>query len=90
MLYITSIFNLFITGSVYLLITFTQFPNPSPMPLETTNLISFSMFVLDSTCEITQYLSSSDLLHLALGFPCGSAGKESACNAGDLGSILGW
>ena len=24
-----------------------------------------------------------------LGFPCGSAGKESACNAGDLGSILG-
>ena len=25
-----------------------------------------------------------------LGFPCGSAGKESACNAGDLGSILGW
>ena len=24
-----------------------------------------------------------------LGFPCGSAGKESACNAGDLGSIPG-
>ena len=24
-----------------------------------------------------------------LGFPCGSAGKESTCNAGDLGSILG-
>ena len=23
------------------------------------------------------------------GFPCGSAGKESACNAGDVGSILG-
>ena len=22
-----------------------------------------------------------------VGFPCGSAGKESACNAGDLGSI---
>ena len=22
-----------------------------------------------------------------MGFPCGSAGKESACNAGDLGSI---
>ena len=22
-------------------------------------------------------------------FPCGSAGKESACNAGDLGSIPG-
>ena len=25
----------------------------------------------------------------AKGFPCGSAGKESACNAGDLGSISG-
>ena len=24
-----------------------------------------------------------------LGFPCGSAGKESACNEGDLGSIRG-
>ena len=24
-----------------------------------------------------------------LGFPCGSAGKESACKAGDLGSIPG-
>ena len=24
-----------------------------------------------------------------LPFPCGSAGKESACNAGDLGSIPG-
>ena len=28
------------------------------------------------------------LLHL--GFPDGSVDKESACNAGDLGSILGW
>ena len=26
----------------------------------------------------------------SLGFPCGSAGKESTCNMGDLGSILGW
>ena len=24
-----------------------------------------------------------------LGFPCGLAGKESACNVGDLGLILG-
>ena len=24
------------------------------------------------------------------GFPCGSDGKVSACNAGDLGSIPGW
>ena len=24
-----------------------------------------------------------------MGFPCGSVGRESACNAGDLGSIPG-
>ena len=24
-----------------------------------------------------------------MGFPCGSAGKEFACNVGDLGSIPG-
>ena len=33
-------------------------------------------------------------LHLecpfSVGFPGGSAGKESACNVGDLGSIPGW
>ena len=28
-------------------------------------------------------------ISIFLGFPSGSAGKESACNAGDLGSILG-
>ena len=27
---------------------------------------------------------------LEWGFPCGSANKESTCNAGDLGSIPGW
>ena len=26
----------------------------------------------------------------SLCFPCGSAGKESACNVGDLGLISGW
>ena len=28
-------------------------------------------------------------LMLEYGFPCGSAGKESTCNAGDLGLIPG-
>ena len=26
---------------------------------------------------------------LQMGFPCGSPGKESACNVGDLGTTLG-
>ena len=29
------------------------------------------------------------LVNLHTGFPCGSAGKESACNVEDLGSIPG-
>jgi len=29
------------------------------------------------------------LLIVLWGFPCGSVSKESACNAGDLGSLLG-
>ena len=35
------------------------------------------------------YQSNRFALKFKWGFPCGSAGKESACNAGDLGSILG-
>ena len=30
------------------------------------------------------------VLLTSVGFPCGSAGKESTCNAEDLGSIPGW
>ena len=33
--------------------------------------------------------SSLGIFRPFLGFPCGSAGKESACNAGGLGSIPG-
>ena len=38
--------------------------------------------------EILLWLSFL-ILYGNLGFPCGSAGKESACNAGDLGAIPG-
>ena len=30
------------------------------------------------------------ITNIIKGFPCGSAGKESTCNAGDLGSIPGF
>ena len=38
---------------------------------------------------VRKILSRMDRLHtpVTLGFPCGSAGKESACNVGGLGSI---
>ena len=29
------------------------------------------------------------IMNMYMGFPCGSAGKESACSVGDLGSISG-
>jgi len=39
-----------------------------------------------SPCRDTQFLKRDTKY---LGFPCGSAGKESACNVEDLGSIPG-
>ena len=36
-----------------------------------------------------EMLSLSPFFNLHKGFPCDSGGKESACNAGDLGSIPG-
>ena len=30
-----------------------------------------------------------NMYYIAICFPCGSAGKESACNVGDLGSVTG-
>ena len=38
--------------------------------------------------EISQSQTSYDATYM-WAFPCGSAGKESACNSGDLGSIPG-
>ena len=38
---------------------------------------------------MTERLHFTSPTLIFLGFPCGSAGKESACNLGDLGSIPG-
>ena len=52
------------------------------------------MLQLEKKKNICKYSSLQEMeLNLLspnqLGFPCGSAGKESACNMGDLGSIPG-
>ena len=39
--------------------------------------------------DTTEQLHFTSPTPVFLGFPCGSAGKESPCTAGDLGSILG-
>ena len=43
---------------------------------------------MQSATELSLYLISHPV-HCLLGFPGGSAGKDSACNVGDLGSIPG-
>ena len=40
-------------------------------------------------CVQSYYTYNKKLIHVPGGFPCGSAGKESTCNAEDLGSIPG-
>ena len=40
-------------------------------------------------CQFKSGNSKPGVVRGTLGFPCGSAGKESACNAGDLGLIPG-
>ena len=53
---------------------FSQTIPPSPSPTESKSLF---------------FISVSLLLSCIKGFPCGSAGKESTCSAGDLGLISG-
>ena len=35
------------------------------------------------------FINILQIIHIVLGFPGGSVGKESACNVGDLGSVPG-
>ena len=45
-------------------------------------------YIKSTHCLLT-ILLLQDLLPVIMGFPCGSAGKEFACNVGDLGLIPG-
>ena len=58
------------------------FSNESFPPIRWPKYWSFSFNISPSN----EY---SRLVSFKMGFPCGSDGKESACNAGDLGSIPG-
>ena len=55
-----------------------------PLELKDTGLMGMIL----TQSEITLGFQR-DAVYLAGGFPGGSAGKESNCNAGDLGSIPG-
>ena len=54
-----------------------------------SNSIGCSTFWFDSWVRKICWRRDSLPTPVFLGFPCGSAGKESTCNAGDLGSISG-
>ena len=70
---------------------------------KTINIASEAKWTIDTIANITGRISYVLILYLLsecsqsdlwfwltpIYFPCGSAGVESACNVGDLGSILG-
>ena len=66
--------------------------NKAPMPVYISNISSRSeqreFFILQIDKQKAAIYLTGILLYYQ-GFPCGSAGKESACNAGDMGSIPG-
>ena len=64
----------FTYGNIYVSMLFFQIIPSWPSPTESKSLF---------------FISVSLLLSCIKGFPCGSAGKESTCSAGDLGSISG-
>ena len=52
--------------------------------------IIVTMFAINLSYRILTVVGATWAIRVVfLGFPCGSAGKESTCNAGDLGSIPG-
>ena len=57
--------------------------NRKKQKLDDLKATAFKVFGVRTLCFLKNYWGSSR----ALDFPCGSAGKESACSAGDLGSI---
>ena len=62
---------------------FVMFGTMAPLSEWRPKWLSGVFFLLSKILIISHYS------HI-LGLPCGSAGKESACNGGDLGQSLGW
>ena len=52
-------------------------------------ILNFYMSKFNSLLCFLDFMCHLERLSPFLGFPCGSAGKESTCGAGDLGSTPG-
>ena len=75
------VFSQFVKETDLLLYNFSDHLNLDDCILMVSfNLFSVLPFSIDGNCK--EMFSD-------MGFPCGSAGKESTCNVGDLGSIPG-
>ena len=73
---------------------YSSYSSSNPMGASLVTQLVKNLLVMQET--LVQFLGRKDPLEkgrlstpVFLGFPCGSAGKESACNAGDLDSIPG-
>ena len=73
-----------------LIFFFSEYIRPIYLPTPTLCLPSTSHkeSMGHKEMDTTGQLNNSNVTHT--GRPRGSDGKESACNAGDLGSVLGW
>ena len=53
------------------------------------NICHLTISSLTARCQVQFLISRSVWGQVLISFPCGSTGKKSACNVGDLGSIPG-
>ena len=72
-------------SSLHIVAQVTDTPGSFPTDL----ILVFCLFPCPLPAPTPQVLLPKEIspVSLLVGFPCGSAGKQSACNAGDLGSI---
>jgi len=71
-------------------VTSLHFTSPKSTQASSAYLAAVLWFWLFCRFSELIYIFPLNLLFLnKLGFPCGSAGKESACNVGDLGLTQG-
>ena len=74
----------------WFLYVFPELFHLNPLWLVLVQSVQFSRSVMSDSLQPHGLAHQASLsITYSRSFPCGSAGKESACNAGDLGSIPG-
>ena len=93
---VMSLFNMlsrfviaFLPRSKRLLISWLQSPSAVILELKKIKSVIVFHFLIKMMLPSKDFYEKNSIIGSLKGFPCGSAGKESACNVGDLGSIPG-